>query len=881
MTAYTITTAQNIDELLTKTGGDTYAINGGTLTIDQHSRFGLNNNNSAATTATSMGSITLSAALGGTLRIDGRKVRLIQYTGGTGTIPALNSLVTQGGASGKLMCVYSSLTVAPLVNGGAMPATGWIMIKQWNDVEYAAGALTLSGVTATASGASTVGFLEIMGDDAGTITTNRLNLAEILGEFYELGTTSGVANQTLQIPNNGTLHHAAGVQIETAVGSGIFEPWVNAGTATAIAIDSVRGKVVWVDNTGLVRIGHNGTANQGWTPIAGLRVVIGNVFLKGCATTTRNAAKIPHATIATRYDFTTTGGGVVNMSKVDSNWYPSFSQAFAVDLQHVGIVDALLFSELASPITWNNVFVGNKPTTALVVSPLTHSLSFSGGTMDNCVFAKVSTAAANDTNVVGTDVEGFTLTNCTFRYNTNKAFTTVRACLMTRATNYWLINPLIIQGSVEFAQSINSGAIDTRFVDTPSLTTASATNGVTVWTVSTLSVNIKFEGLTLPIAQNWPYTALLSVAAAGCKNIKLRNIGTPAAPLSLGTGGSTTGLIYTLGGAAAADGVYVQRVYVSTTRTGIMSGDNSNKNIQEINVFADYADAADVMTPLNMVRRGCRATGSLTAQVSCYGTHWRDLFKSATLGSIAILMNEPSAATVDQVSLSGTAAFTSAGGLYMPNINDMAVFVMPEYIIGHTGFTATALVMAGGTVGNYSFEYAIDLNDGNGWSTMTGASYTAAALATALNGITGINAALGFKLAIRVTTTTANTTAITSLLIETTSNTTVQAYQYPLDTVPLLVTCKDASTGDTIEGVRVYITAAAGGGEVLGSLIHTAVTDVNGQVSLPKYNLLSTTQPISGRARKSTASPLYKTSVIGGTITTSGLDITVFMIKDE
>lgn len=139
MATFNVTTAQNIDELAGKTGGDVFNINGGVLTIDQHSRFGLNNGNASATTATSMGNITISATLGGTVNIDGRYVRLIPYDGGSGTLPALNSLVTQGGASGKLVCVYSSLTAAP-VTTGTIPATGWIMIKQWNETPYAAGA---------------------------------------------------------------------------------------------------------------------------------------------------------------------------------------------------------------------------------------------------------------------------------------------------------------------------------------------------------------------------------------------------------------------------------------------------------------------------------------------------------------------------------------------------------------------------------------------------------------------------------------------------------------------------------------------------------------------------------------------------------------------
>lgn len=65
---------------------------------------------------------------------------------------------------------------------------------------------------------------------------------------------------------------------------------------------------------------------------------------------------------------------------------------------------------------------------------------------------------------------------------------------------------------------------------------------------------------------------------------------------------------------------------------------------------------------------------------------------------------------------------------------------MPEYIKGHTSFANSALVMAGGTATNYTYEYSIDKNDGNGFSAMTASSYSPTTLGTALNGITGINA---------------------------------------------------------------------------------------------------------------------------------------------
>lgn len=173
------------------------------------------------------------------------------------------------------------------------------------------------------------------------------------------------------------------------------------------------------------------------------------------------------------------------------------------------------------------------------------------------------------------------------------------------------------------------------------------------------------DGLTLPVTNTQPYTALLSIGAAGCANIKLRNIGTRAVPLSMGSA-NICGLVYILGTGAAANNVKIQRVYCSGTRTGIMTGDNSSTKVVEENVFGDYADAADVQAVLNFNRKGIGGTLALTAQTAVYGTHFADYFTSTTAGRLAILMNEPTALTASQVTLGNGAAFTVDGGLYMP-----------------------------------------------------------------------------------------------------------------------------------------------------------------------------------------------------------------------
>lgn len=776
MATFTITTAQNIDELASKTGGDTYNVNGGTLTIDQDSRVGQNQS-----TSSTLGPVTLSASLGGIINIDGTDIWLIPYTGGTGNVPAWNTVISNNTGSGKLIAVHSSLTAASTATGAAMPASGFIRVKQKTG-NFAAGALT--GIGATASDAGRVGWIEIVGDEASTINANRLGQFNVTGEWYEIGTTNGSSNQTMQIPNNGLLRYAAGVFIEQNAGAGDYEFYPNAGIVTTTGTEAARGKCVWIDNTGLVRIGNSGAATNGYTPASGLKVVIGNVFFENCTTAARTANVIPNATIATRYDFTTTGGGVLSLDKCNMAWYFSCSQAYSVNVSNSGFVDGILLSEVATAMTFTNVGVGNKPTTALVVAPLTMTLCLAGGTFTDCRFQRVATGANNSTQVVLTDCDGFTFTRMVTRYAALRAHTLPVSITATRVNNTTFNDLKMIDGQFSLVTCTNVTINDTAYIGQVSGTTGTA-NPCTAFLLTSNCLNVVIDGLTLPVTNTHPYTALFSVGVAGCTNTKIRNIGTYASPLSLGSA-NATGLIFTLVAGAAAINTKVQRVYCSNTRTGIMTGDNSSKGLIMDNVFGDYADAADVSAVINMSQRGQGTTKALTAQTGVYGTHWLDYFTSTTAGRLAVVMNEPTAETTSQVTLSNGAAFTSAGGLYMPVIGHQAIFETPDFVIGHTAFTNSALIMAGGTATNYTYQYQIDKNDGNGYSAWS-TDKTPTTLGTALNGET-IDAVNGFKLKLKITTSTTNATAITSVYIPMTSTTTSQAYQYALDTITLTLT---------------------------------------------------------------------------------------------
>jgi hypothetical protein len=279
------------------------------------------------------------------------------------------------------------------------------------------------------------------------------------------------------------------------------------------------------------------------------------------------------------------------------------------------------------------------------------------------------------------------------------------------------------------------------------------------------------------VTNTHPYTALFNITA-GSYDIKIRNIGTRTSPVTLG---SSNICGYPVVATASCTDIKIQRVYCTSTRSGFFSGDNSLYRITIENCAGDYSDT-DGIASNNMYQKACGFTNSLTASSAVYGTHWLDIFTGTTAGRFYLRMNETNAATTSQVTLTNGAKFTGAGGLYMPTIGMTATFELPYYALGHTSFQNSAGVMAGGTATNYTYEYAIDKNDGNGWSTMTSSNYTATTLGTALSGITGIDASKGLKLKIKITTSATNTTAITSFYVLTNSTASAQDYQYPLDT---------------------------------------------------------------------------------------------------
>ena len=306
----TITTNTYLDSAA-RTAGEVMTNNGGSLTVRTDTRW---HANSPASMTGSLGSHTISATLGGSYILDGRNVRWMAYDAGSGNVPAIGTTVSgiTSGASGYLLGVWASLTSAPSAVGSAMPASGFLKFREVtssfvdNDV--------LSGITATANGADKVGWIEVVHDQASAMTVPRLGNFTVRGDWFDLGVTTGAANQLVQIPTNGSsTTYVPGVWIETEIANEYeFVPSLYAaGMITANLGTDIRSTFVCMETNGNVRIGHNGTTAVGYVWPAGRKIRIPNVFGRQCATGTRATNAIPHATAFTRPNFITTSAGYV------------------------------------------------------------------------------------------------------------------------------------------------------------------------------------------------------------------------------------------------------------------------------------------------------------------------------------------------------------------------------------------------------------------------------------------------------------------------------------------------------------------------------------------------------------------------------------------
>ena len=778
MTAFNISTG-GIEYWDTKSGGstnatlDTYAISAGsTLTI----RTDTNACAGHSVAAGSLDTVTFSGQ-GGTLKFNPTYVRVVAYTGGSGNSPAFGAAISQGGVSGVFLGAWTNWQSECIVPGAAIGATGFIKIGGVTGGNFAAGALT--GITATCSGADVQGWIEIRGAETATITVPRIGKVESVEAWFELGTTTGARGQILPCPTTATYAGAfAAVWIETAAGSGIYEAYANAGSQVALATTRTTSEIkLFKQTTSGIVIGNDGTNGVYYLPPTGCKVRIPAIILTNCTRTAGSGSGprvLPNATIATRQEFITTGAGYFDLRGIVSQWYMNFNQAFYVKYKSCAVNDAMILSKIASPLDVTDCVVA--PTQAQIQTALQITSCFAGGLVNNNRFWSFSLATSGRYVTLNSYIAGITFSNNVHGSLTLRANANTGCITSTQAVNCIYQGDTLIGGQGVFVGAQKCSFNNTTYYDHTITTTTSATNPTSIFYFTTGGSGNTVDGINLPLPNNGPYTALVSINA--CYDTTVQKIGLPATPLVLTA--TVTGLGVNSSGNSA--GIKLKRVYLSNTRTGPYAFVNSDNNILIENCGGDYADTS-VIAALNATVKNAALTAATTGQVSVYGSHWLTRFTSATAGFTEIVCNEPTALSAAQCFASaGTPQFNSSGSVLLTKVGDQVTWEMPFFAIGYTAFTNSAPTITGTNVtyssgarwGNHDLEFQIDAGSGYGgtWIALAAANLIAKTF----------NSTTGFKLKIRATCAVANAgNVLTNLRVAlTTTATDQQTKLYPL-----------------------------------------------------------------------------------------------------
>ena len=816
--------------------GEMITLNGGHVLIDSDVRWGYN--------AAVFGNLTVSSSLGGSVQMDGTKVWEVPFTGGTGNVPTVaeagSNPVTGSGFSGELLRVWANGERTPRAPGTAMPSTGWIKLRY--KTGNASGQLTLpGGARVTASNAGKRSWLHLVGAENTSVNIPRLGIWRTRGDWHELGTTSGNANQTFQFP---VADACPAIQVETAPNSGVYEWWINAadrwGSDKKLVETDARGKFFGHNNaTGVITLARRDTVEHGVLPPAGCRVRIPNLICSTSSSANWNAHTLS-PTLYVRYDVNATSSGVVDIQGLTSNWFLSVAAAYSCVIRDCAILNAITVNNTPTEVLIDNCGVGNA-SGALLFNPLTASSCLSGVRVENSRFVResggvnYSGACINFSDCANVIVNNSSIEVCGQTGENFRSSTTITNLSLNRINGFRMRDVRCIGGRMAISGGVNGRINNIQLADLlcgPTLTVAGPVgailfdNGATDILVDGLS---SFAGL--PNIQ--PYTNLIYVTGM-CDKIELRNVGTPENPYNVGSENNLASFASLVSGTRIA----LRRIYgTEGLRSSPVYTNNVPQGLIVDNVHAGGGMWQNIMA-CEALCRGCGWRYNLGGGSAVYGRHWENVFNSDTIGEINLLCNEPLASTADQVEITaGTPAFTSTGRIALATVGDEVVFTMPYFALGVTGLFGGAPTIGGSYTNTIEAEFQYD--KGSGWN---GTWLPADAANLPRVGV--VDPTIGLRLRIRLRCVTARVGAsVIGMRITALTNATARWLQYPLPGA--LLTVKELAPGSRVKLSR------ADTGEFLAQAFSGVGTQV--KFDIPNYE-----GEVYVEARCASGTPAYK-----------------------
>lgn len=275
--------------------------------------------------------------LRGTLLVDGRTVRSIPFTGNTGPLPPLRSILTG---------LTSNVTGEVIYTGhrkNFITQSGELKVRSLSGPMSPNEQFASASFTGYVSGVDKVGWLFHPWEIGNSHISTSLGTMAFSGEWYDLGVSNGLPNQVFR-------HYidepAAAVWVESGVGTNNFIQFLNMGEFMRsgwFASGYLVGNVFWQE-TGSYNINF-GDGITGEIPVSGARLRVPNVqFAKTHLQfwTETGGYRVYDPSQLNVNGWQTNGGIHIKWDKVCPNGFLlSLNPATSIELKNIGVFDAI------------------------------------------------------------------------------------------------------------------------------------------------------------------------------------------------------------------------------------------------------------------------------------------------------------------------------------------------------------------------------------------------------------------------------------------------------------------------------------------------------------------------------------------------------------
>ena len=752
MANQTVTTSVNYDaaSISGLLDGETITVNsGGVLTINSDVRW----NQQAAV----MGGITLNGS--GSFLVDGTTVWEIPFTTSSGTVPTQAALGSNGvtgatsGATGELLRVFDSASPpAPVASGAAFPASGFIKLRTRTGNFQAGEVINLTGgATITATNAGRRSWLHLVGAENGFFgnTGTPTGTVNFIGDWYELGTTNGADDQIFQFPVG---DNCPAIWIETAAGSGVYEPWLCAGDRWGTSTQYVpttgeRGKWFGIDRaTGIITIARRATNACGTKPATGCKVRIGNVI-------TSNSPS-PY----TSFSFPTDPNNRYRVQSIACPTYVSkMTTSWYFNLGGATIEDTSINGNFAAANNCTRVAVGIYGSSQQTSSATSGLAGFSWTDVRIGIFASTFRAvylvSCNNFTFTRVRVDTFGTAGSTIRtvspFNNGIEFLNC---------NNLSVNDISAIGTGLTINGCTSYSVKNHKYADLMIGTTSTSQAQSALTVTGNCINGLIEGFSAfdNLANVHPRTSVYAVG--GYRNLTIQNIASALAPYDCGTVNPTLNIA----SVSPGENLTMRRCYFINPSTGNISiASGATYGTQLINVWGNGGLSTGANQIQGAIIRGCRMATFQATPGQAYGFFINDTLANDSVGYLEAFpyyASPSSSVGANQMTQTGT---------YLKNVGDTMTIEWDYFSLGHTGLTSV--------VTNYSStQVDFQFDKGSGWNGTWLAATTANAVA-----VGAIDPAVGIKLKVRITALAANTTLQVVRFVTSTTAAAART-QYPL-----------------------------------------------------------------------------------------------------